>query len=125
MGSKIEHGLQDSSYGFPYGKDIVYTRPTYQSMKVDGARMTVTFNNTGSGLKVNNKYGYISGFAVAGEDRKFHWAKAMRVNETSVMICCEEVKNPVTVRYGWADNPDDLKLHNSKYLPANPFCTVT
>jgi len=108
-----------------YGKDIVYTGPTYQSMKADGARVTVTFNNTGIGLKVNNKYGYINGFALAGDDRKFHWAKAIRVNETSVIMYSEEVKNPVAVRYGWADNPDDLNLYNSEDLPANPFRTDT
>lgn len=108
-----------------YGKELVCTGPTFQNMKTDGSKVIVTFSNTGSGLKVNNKYGYINGFAVAGNDRKFHWAKAIQLDKTSVAIYSEEVKNPVAVRYGWADNPDDLNLYNSESLPANPFRTDT
>ena len=106
-----------------YGKDIVYTGPTYQSMKVDGAKVTVTFNNTGSGLKVISKYGYINGFTIAGADHKFHWAKATLVNNNTIVISSDEVSSPVAIRYGWADNPDDLNLFNSENLPANPFRT--
>ena len=106
-----------------YGKDIVYTGPTYQGMKVDGKKVIVTFSNTGTGLKVNNKYGYINGIAVAGADKKFHWAKAILMKDNSVVIDSDEVLLPVAVRYGWADNPDDLNLYNNEGLPANPFRT--
>jgi hypothetical protein len=30
---------------------------------------------------------------------------------------------PVAVRYGWADNPDDLNLFNMEGLPTVPFRT--
>ncbi|HEX7585636.1 MAG TPA: sialate O-acetylesterase [Prolixibacteraceae bacterium] len=106
-----------------YGKDVVYTGPTYESMKVDGKNVIVKFSSTGSGLKVNNKYGYINGFAIAGADKKFHWAKAVVISDNSVVLHSEEVPLPVAVRYGWADNPDDLNLYNKEGLPANPFRT--
>jgi sialate O-acetylesterase len=106
-----------------YGKDIVYTGPTYQNMKINGAKVTATFSNIGSGLKANDKYGYINGFAVAGSDHKFHWAKATLGSNNTIIISSDEVSSPVAVRYGWADNPDDLNLYNSENLPVNPFRT--
>jgi len=108
-----------------YGKNIVFTGPTYQNMKVDGDKVYVSFSNIGTGLKVNNKYGYINGFAVAGDDKKFYWAKSILLNDGSVLVYSEEVKSPVAIRYGWADNPDDLNLYNSEGLPANVFRSDT
>jgi len=41
------------------------------------------------------------------------------------MVTSDAVENPAAVRYGWADNPDDLNLYNVEGLPANPFRTDT
>ena len=106
-----------------YGKDLEYTGPTYESMKVEGSKVILTFSHPANGLKSNSKYGYINGFAVAGADQKFHWAKATILNNNTVVVSSDEVRTPVAVRYGWADNPDDLNLYNSENLPANPFRT--
>ena len=40
-----------------------------------------------------------------------------------VVVYSNDVKNPVAVRYGWANNPDDLNLYNKEGLPTNPFRT--
>jgi sialate O-acetylesterase len=106
-----------------YGKDVVYTGPTFQSMKIDGNNVIISFNNTGSGLKINNKYGYINGFTLCGADKKFYWAKAKLLSDNSVIVYSEKVQSPIAVRYGWADNPDDLDLYNKEDLPTNPFRT--
>lgn len=106
-----------------YGKNVVCLGPSFQSMKTDGNKVIITFTNTGAGLKVHNRYGYINGFAVAGSDKKFHWAKATMLNDHTVVVYADEVPSPVAVRYGWANNPDDLDLYNSEGLPANPFRT--
>ncbi|PSK81288.1 sialate O-acetylesterase [Prolixibacter denitrificans] len=106
-----------------YNKDLVYSGPMYDYMDIDKSRVFLTFNHVGDGLKVRDKYGYLKGFAVAGADKKFHWAKAVVVNPTTVVVFSSEVKNPVAVRYGWADNPDDVNLYNSADLPASPFRT--
>ncbi len=106
-----------------YEKDVVHSGPMYDSVEFKGYRAAVSFSETGSGLKVADKYGYLKGFALAGADRKFHWAKAEVVNENSVVVYSEDVPNPVAVRYGWANNPDDVNLYNEEGLPANPFRT--
>jgi len=112
-----------SAYKIAYGKDIVYTGPTYESMKIEGNKVYIKLSNTGSGLDVRDPYGYLKGFTVAGKDKTFHWAKAQKVDDTTVVVYSEMVSAPVAVRYGWADNPHDLNLYNKEGLPANPFRT--
>jgi sialate O-acetylesterase len=110
-----------SAYKIAYGKDIVYTGPTYESMKVEGNKVYIKLSNTGSGLEVRDPYGYLKGFTVAGKDKKFYWAKAQKIDDNTVVVHSDKVSTPVAVRYGWADNPHDLNLYNQEGLPANPF----
>jgi sialate O-acetylesterase len=105
-----------------YGKDIVYSGPVYQSMQVDGNKIILSFSNTGSGLWAKDKYGYLKSFAIAGEDQKFVWAKAM-IDGDKVVVFSNEIAHPVAVRYAWGDNPDDADLYNKEGLPASPFRT--
>lgn len=106
-----------------YGETLVYTGPTYKEMKIDKNKIYITFDQVGKGLKVIDKYGYINGFTIATKDGDFKWAKATAVNENTVMVTSDAIENPAAVRYGWADNPDDLNLYNVEGLPANPFRT--
>ncbi len=106
-----------------YGKDLVHSGPMYKSVKFKNGKAYLSFSETGSGLIVKDKYGYLKGFSIAGNDRKFVWAKAELEKSGSVIVYSENVKEPVAVRFGWADNPDDLNLYNKEGLPANPFRT--
>ena len=105
-----------------YNEDLVYSGPIYKSMKTEGKKVQLTFANTGLGLMVKDKYGYVNGFAIAGADKKFVWAKAV-LDGNTVVVWSDEIKNPVAVRYGWAANPDDVNLYNKEGLPASPFRT--
>lgn len=105
-----------------YGmKDVVYSGPVYQSMKIDGNKICITFDNAESGLYVQNKYGYVEGFAIAGADKKFEWAKAY-IKGNTVVVYSDAVAHPVAVRYSWSDNPD-VNLFNEQGLPVTPFKT--
>lgn len=106
-----------------YGETLVYTGPTFKDMKIDNNKVFITFDHVGGGLKVNDRYGYINGFTIAAKDGDFKWAKATIVDSNTVMVTSEAIENPADVRYGWADNPDDLNLYNAEELPANPFRT--
>lgn len=104
-----------------YGdKDVVASGPTYKSMSIKGSQVTLTFTDIGGGLMTRDGLP-LAGFAVAGADRKFHWAQAKIVGST-VVVSCDAVENPVAVRYGWADNPN-CNLYNAAGLPAGPFRT--
>lgn len=107
-----------------YGKDIVYSGPVYQSMKKDGNKIILSFTNAGSGLITKDKYGYVRGFAIAGDDQKFVWAKAY-LDGNNVVVYSDVITNPTAVRYAWGNNPDDASLYNKEGLPASPFRTDT
>jgi sialate O-acetylesterase len=106
-----------------YGKDLVYSGPLFKSLKIDGDKAILEFDPVGSGLVVKDKYGYLKSFAIAGADKKFVWARAILVEGNKIVVSVDAVKDPVAVRYAWADNPDDANLYNAEGLPALPFRT--
>ena len=102
-----------------YGKKIEYSGPIYKSMKIDGATIVLSFDHLGGGLTVLGDT--LTGFAIAGADKKFVWADAKIVGDT-VVVSAASVTTPVAVRYAWGDNPA-CSLSNKANLPAVPFRT--
>jgi sialate O-acetylesterase len=108
-----------------YEKDGIYSGPVFQSMEVKENKIILNFAHQGSGLvSTGDKYGYLKGFAIAGADQHFVWAKAY-IEGDKVVVFSNEVKQPMAVRYAWGDNPDDANLYNKEGLPASPFRTDT
>jgi sialate O-acetylesterase len=103
-----------------YGLKIPYQSPTFKECEVIDNRVQVTFDNPNAALKAFD-YADVRGFAVAGEDKKWHWATAQIMpNSNKVLVSSPEVKKPVAVRYGWADNPV-CNLRSTNGLPVTPF----
>jgi len=105
-----------------YNENIVYSGPIYKSIKIEGNKIIISFNSTGSGLTVKDKYGYIKGFEIAGADRVFQYAKAY-MDGTNIVVYSDGIVNPVAVRYGWADDAGECNLYNKDGFPAWPFRT--
>lgn len=105
-----------------YAQSGEYTGPMYQSMKVEGNKIIIHFSHADSGWFVKDKYDYIKGFEIAGEDQKFQFAKAL-IDGTNIVVFQESVQHPVAVRYNWADDASEGNLFNSNYFPAAPFRT--
>ena len=104
-----------------YGENIIYSGPLYESSKVEGNRITITFSSVGSGLITND--GEEPGeFAIAGADKKFVWAKA-KIDGDKIIVWNDAVVSPMYVRYAWADDPVNPNLFNKEGLPASPFRT--
>ena len=106
--------------GKTYQKDVPHNGPTYDSMKVEGDSVRLTFKHTHGGLRARGGEG-LKGFAVAGEDKKWHWADA-KIEGDTVVVRSDKVQKPVAVRYAWANNPV-CNLYNQANLPAVPFRT--
>lgn len=115
-----------------YGENIVYSGPTYDTMRAVGNQIVIKFKNVGSGLTIGarppapNGQPYpvptkLTAFAVAGSDQKWSWADAA-IQGDSVVLSSSQVQSPVAVRYGWASNPS-CDLYNKEGLPASPFRT--
>jgi sialate O-acetylesterase len=103
-----------------YKKDCIAYGPMYKSFKTEGNRIRISFTNAGSGLSAKSGK-EITGFAIAGSDKHFYWAKAI-IEGNEMVVFSDNVPAPVAVRYAWADNPD-CNLVNSEGLPAIPFRT--
>jgi sialate O-acetylesterase len=104
-----------------YGEKIVSSGPLYQSAKIDGNKIKLTFTNVGNGLTTRD--GEAPGeFAIAGADKKFVWANAS-IEGNTIVVSSDEVPSPQYVRYAWADNPVNANLYNKDGLPASPFRT--
>jgi sialate O-acetylesterase len=118
VGKRLALAAQKVAYG---DEKVVYSGPIYQSMKVEGNTISISFTNIGSGLmaKGGDELKY---FAIAGADKKFVWAKA-KIDGNNVVVWSDQVPNPVVVRYAWADNPEVANLYNKEGLPASPFRT--
>ena len=104
-----------------YGENIVHSGPVYQSSKTEGNKIVITFDHGGAGL-ITNDGEDLSEFDIDGADKKFIWAKA-KIEGDKIIVWSDEIKNPLYVRYAWADNPVNPNLYNKEGLPAPPFRT--
>ena len=104
-----------------YGADIVYHGPVYETMKVAGDSIILSFGQVGGGL-VARDGGALKYFEIAGEDREFVPAQAV-IDGTTVVVRGEGVSAPVAVRYAWSNNPENPNFFNVEGLPASPFRT--
>jgi sialate O-acetylesterase len=102
-----------------YGRDVAYSGPIMDTVKFEGGKAVVTFKHAENGLVA--KGDKLTGFALAGANRRFFWADAV-IEGSTVAVTCPEVTEPVALRYGWSSNPD-CNLYNKDGLPASPFRT--
>ena len=100
------------------GEKIIAAGPQYAGMVIEGNSIRISFTGA-AGLHANN--GELTGFYLAGYDRKFLPAKA-KIDGEAVLVSSDEVIAPVAVRYGWANAPT-CNLANGANLPASPFRT--
>ncbi|TNE72846.1 hypothetical protein EP331_06155 [bacterium] len=105
-----------------YQQKQVHTGPMYSGMEIQGNTIVVSFNDVGSGLMTPNKYGYVMGFEIAGEDGVFKFAKAY-IKGDKVIVYHPEIEHPKVVHFGWSGNAEDCNLYNMEGFPAVPFRT--
>ena len=111
-------------------KDLVVSGPLLKEVVREDGRLRLRFDHTGGGLMAGRKEGRkptveekgakLRRFAVAGEDRKWHWAEAV-IDGDTVVVSAAAVPAPVAVRYAYCSNPEGANLYNREGLPASPF----
>jgi len=113
------HRAAQVALGFAYKQEVEIYGPIYASHKVEGDKIRLQFEHVGGGLAT--KYGDgLQGFAIAGKDGKYHWAKAA-IDGDSVVVSSSEVPKPVAVQYAWDKNSPWANLFNKDGLPALIF----
>jgi len=105
-----------------YGKDIVEYGPRFTKQTIAGEKIVLEFDSIGSGIRAA-KEGKLDSFAIAGEDKVWHWADA-KIDGSKIVLTSPKVKSPVAARYAWAMNPSQRNLlYNKEGIPASPFRT--
>lgn len=119
VGERLARWALAKNYGFD---QLAYQSPTYQKMEIKGDKVILTFDHVSEeGLYAFDVKEPL-GFAIAGVDKKFVWAKGEIVGKNQVRVWSDEIKAPVAVRYAWAANPV-CNLRSEENLPMTPFRT--
>ena len=118
--NKLDVGLRlaHEAMRIAYGKAAPRS-PMLDTVKFENGQAIVTFKHSTEGLMVKGEHAEC--FTLAGEDRRFHPAKA-KVEGSTVTLTSAAVTKPVAVRYAWAENPP-VNVYNKAGLPACPFRT--
>lgn len=116
VGNRLARLAASQVYGLP----IPCLAPMFAGMERKGDAVRLKFSQAEGGL-VTREGGAVAGFAIAGQDRKFVWAEA-RIEGEQVVVSSPAVKEPVAVRYAWANHPV-ISLFNKQGLPLAPFRT--
>ena len=120
VGDRMALAAEKIAYG---DSKNVSSGPIYQSAKIEGNKIILTFSDIGSGLMARGG-GELNKFAIADVRGKYFWANAI-IKDNKVIVWSDDVNSPLYVRYAWADNPEGANLYNKEGLPASPFTTDT
>ena len=116
---EIGHRLSLLALHKTYGeRDIIYSGPRFEKMKIVENSIEIAFSNTGSGLSSRDEKP-LSWFSIAGADGKFVPAKAT-IKDNKVVVSSPEVAHPYFVRFGWNETAQSNFI-NKEGLPAVPF----
>ncbi len=118
---EVGERLALAAEGIAFHEKIVYSGPSFHSLKIEGNKIIVSFLNTGGGLTTSD--GEAPGeFEIAGADKNFVWAKT-KIENNQVILWNDDIREPKYIRYAWADQPVNPNLCNKENLPALPFRT--
>jgi|688.fasta_scaffold258517_2 sialate O-acetylesterase len=114
--SRLARRLTDSVSSHVYRKGPAPQPPTLLSIDWKSPFPVLTFHHCPGGLVLSESP--LTGFAIAGPDGTYQNATAtLQGNRVTLH---SPIKNPQSIRYAWADNPQ-IHLYNHQGLPALPF----
>jgi sialate O-acetylesterase len=97
-----------------YGKDIIESNgPRFKSAKVDGNRVTISFENINTGLTTKDGKN-VNHLEIAGSDKKFVKAKG-EIRGDKLIVSAPSILEPIFVRYAWRNaykNKEQTKHSN-------------
>ncbi len=102
-----------------YGMDTPAFGPMYKSFSTDGSTLTLCFEHAEQGLSA--KDGRLTGFELAGADKRFFPADA-EIQGSCITLRCDDVDEPVYARYAWGNFPE-YSVYGSCGIPLAPFRT--
>ena len=116
VGKRLALNAMKLAYG---DKKIVSQGPQVAKAIFGDNEIEITFYNAKEGL-VAKGGSSVNHVAISADGKTFEWAST-RIEGSKLHVWHESIKDPVVVRYAWADNPDTANLYNKQGLPASPF----
>lgn len=113
--------LAQWALGTTYDKDVVPSGPMFREAEYKDGTFILHFDHAGTGLATSDGQP-VRGVVIGEEPKKFRWA-TVEIQGDTLVVTSDRYKNPTSVRYGWADNPNWGNLTNKEGLPASPFRT--
>jgi sialate O-acetylesterase len=124
-GERIARWALSTQYGA--GREIRWKPPMVKEMKVEDGRIVLTFDESVTNV---DDGGPMKGFAIAGEDRKFHPADIAhlvtgkdgrgrpRKDMKVLVLSSPMVPEPAHYRYAWARSPmANIQTHHNTDVP--------
>ena len=115
----VGNRLQLAARALAYNEKIEYSGPLYKGFKVKDNAIEISFTHIGKGLLA--KDGELTGFIIAGDEKKFLPANAV-IKGDKIVVFSSEVAKPSAVRFGWSNYPVN-NFFNKDGFPASPFRT--
>ncbi len=112
----VGHRLALAARAVAYGEQIEYSGPLFKQVTHEDRTLRLWFDHA-DGLSAQGNV--LTGFEIAEENGQFVPAEA-RIEGRTVVVSSPSINAPVSVRYGWANNPE-CNLRNGAGLPASPF----
>lgn len=131
----VAHRLTLIALAQTYGLQVASTGPVFESAKVEGDTMLVSFSHVAGKLVIAQTpwlsvhtvpfpLDHVIGFEIAGEDKKFVPADATLEGKDTVRLKADGVSHPRYVRYAFDESPR-ANLYDEAGLPTAPFRTDT
>lgn len=115
VGERLARWALSKDYG---DKKIVVSGPLYESHKINGANVEVSFS-FGAGMKSRDGNA-LGGFELSDAEGKWQPAEA-KISGEKVIVTSKQIAKPSNVRYAWKNNPPDANLVNGEGLPTSCF----
>jgi len=119
---KLGERLSLLALGTQYGKQGVYASAFFDKAKIQGNKITVSFDASAKGLKTSDGKAP-GGFEIAGADGTFVPATAAIEGET-IVVSAPGVTAPKAARYAWSNTCAGANVVNAVGLPLAPFRTL-
>ena len=99
-----------------YGREVLPCGPCCIKAEAENGKLRIFFQYA-DGMHLRDVPE--KSFYLAGADGKYYPAESAVIENETLLLSSSAVKEPVSVRYAWADNPHNI-LYNKKY-PAAAF----
>jgi sialate O-acetylesterase len=116
----VGHRLALLALAKTYGqKDVVYSGPTFKSLKIEGDTLRVQFDHADGGLASRDGQP-LNWFEIIDADEGGFVPATARIDGDSVVLSAPGVKHPVAMRFAWSALAEPNLMNGAK-LPAGAF----